>query len=230
MEHPYNIYIAANYIKYMEKCNECGQEFKDFKGLNVHMKKKHSKVKIDTKRVEIAASNTELEKWKQSAKEHNFPNLSAYVRFMMREGVSGAEQLRKAELENHYNAQIGRLEKDKRKVETELEAMRTFFTNNILRQRSKGKIRKMIKELDKPTKWMLKHFKGFDKDLERLEEQYIGDKLTEEEWNSLNHKQQILVKRLLNNNKIPIEVAIKKIKKKCSKDFESFFKKELFAA
>jgi hypothetical protein len=205
----------------MEKCKECGKDFKDFKGLNVHMKKMHSNVKIDTKRVEIAASGKELEEWKKGAEQHNFPNLSAYVRFMMRESVGEAEQVRKAELEKQFNEKTEKIENEKKKVEKELEAMKNFFIQNVT-----AKARKELKRYEKdPTIDMLKRSKDFGKDLERMEEQFVGDRLLEEEWDSLTLGQQADARKLM--NKMPLVAAIKKVNKKCSKDFELFFKKEL---
>ena len=95
-----------------------------------------------------------------------------------------------------------------------------FFIQKMMRSKKS--------KLDKKTLWMIDHSKDFSKDLERLEEQYTGDRLLEAEWNSLSIDQQNKVRNLL-NKKIPFAAAIKKIKKQCSKDFEKFFRKELIA-
>jgi hypothetical protein len=196
----------------------CGLKFEDRKGLSEHLTKKHPDYKQSvTKLFPITLTSEERELWDKVAKEHSM-NLSEYVRFLMREGISGAEQLRKAELERQYKRRIDRLENENDKAMKEMGALKEFFIQKMTKGKSK---------LDKKTIWMLDHSKDFSKDLERMEEQHTGDKLMEEEWDSLTLGQQADVRKLLSKNKIPFAAAIKKVKKKCSKDFETFFKKEL---
>jgi len=141
----------------------------------------------------------------------------------MSEGVGGAEQVRKAIIEKDFNAKIEKIENDKRKVEQELEAMKNFF----IREMEKKKKSKRLKiDAKKATALILERFK-VDEGLERLEEQYVGDRLLEAEWDTLTLGQQSDARKL--TNKMPLIAAIKKIKKKCSKDFEKFFAKELMS-
>jgi hypothetical protein len=112
-------------------CEICNKQLKDLQGLKVHVARSHSGTKLLTRRAEIVVGIDELKKWIETAKSHNFPSLSSFVRFYMREGISGSEQLRKEELEKQYAEKIGNIQNEKRKVEKELEAMKGFFVQEL---------------------------------------------------------------------------------------------------
>jgi len=195
----------------------CGLNFKNYNGLAVHIAKKHPNFKSATmKMMTVTLPAGEEQVWKKIAEEHNM-NLSDYVRFLVREGIEGKEEQRKLELEKKYSVLTDKLENEKIEISQELEAMKKFFVQHMNKTRKSKTTR--------ATLWMLRNFSDFSKDLEKLEEQHISNKLIESEWNSLNYNQQALVKGL--SKKIPFVAAIKKVKRDCSKDFEAFFKGEL---
>lgn len=195
----------------------CNLECRTVRGLAVHIAKKHPGFQQTTKQITVILADEERQAWNRVATQHNM-NLSDYIRFLVREGIEGKEDIRKAELETKYKTITERLEKDKSNLEQEIQALKRFFIQKMNNKKSK---------LDKRTLWLLKNCKGFDKDIESWEEQNISNKLIEKEWNSLSNRQQLLVKRLL--NKMPFINAVKKVKGECSKDFEMFFKKELIS-
>ncbi|MFH1229506.1 MAG: hypothetical protein V1678_03725 [Candidatus Aenigmatarchaeota archaeon] len=192
----------------------CGAICKTFRGLQVHIAKKHPNSQPKPMGVvTVVLPSTEKQKWEEIA-DKNSANLSEYVRSLVREELEGK---RESEEQRKFKALTSKLENDNKNLELEVKALKTFFVQKMNKSRQS--------KTTKDTLKMIEHIKGFGKELKLLEEQQTGNKIIEMEWDTLTIGEQIEVRKLL--GRISFVKAIKKIKKKCSKRFELFFEKEL---
>jgi hypothetical protein len=193
----------------------CGKQFRDERSLKIHIARKHSSIRAPIKRVEVTASSNEIEKWEQSAKEHNFSNLASFIKFYMREGVSGAEQIRKLKLEKQYKEQIDRIEKEKKKLSDRLESVMDKLTD-----------KKPKPNYAEDVLTMLESCEGYEEELKKIEENFVSNKLIEEEWEDLTVEQKERARELMDDNKTSLVKAIAAVGGG-SRSFRMFFDKEL---
>lgn len=178
----------------------------------------------------ITISRVELEVWKKCAEKNNLA-LAEYIRVLMREGVAGIKEIEVNKLKETYERRVKELEALNFQLRQEMETLKNHLILRLSKFLETENIQKTEKTIVKIRKF--KELLG-DKEIEVVyspngirEKKSYENSLIEEEMNSMNSEDRDKVKHIVMRDKDSLVVAIKKVKGRCSEEFEEYFKKDL---
>lgn len=239
----------------MEKCGICGLEFADVRKLRIHTTRKHKKTITKPVLFTMQLNPEDSIRWNERADLHKMP-LSKYLRHLVDRDSTGKSPVDLENELVQKQREIEKLKADLETVRTSLpivmEKQMRDFSDRILKTLPQRKVDKKILKISKDfiesrkTKYQkqiestlekdpalankLEEFRlndpSFQDKINWMEKQVMSNHLIEAEWTSLEEDKVKRAKEIMQSMNLSLVQAIKIVKRKCSPEFETFFKKE----